>query len=375
MKQYSPHDKKLRIAQVPPLWFPVPPVGYGGTELIVSELTEGLVKRGHKVTLFASGDSKTKARLVSIIKKNAFILGVPWLHDSYNIGNLIEAFSRSKEFDIIHTHIDVFDPIMRHYNPGVPSVATLHNPFWPMPNDPKKNRWWATYQGRVLLYNRFPNLPYVGISNSYRRQCPADINFVKTIYHGVNERRLKFNPRGGDHFIWLGRISQAKGTHLVVRIAKEMGINLVIAGATVNPEAKWFFKTKIRPYLGKKIKFIGELKTDKEKSELFGGAKAFLYPLQWEEPFGITMIESMACGTPVIAFRRGSVPEIVVDGKTGFIVDDIKEFKGAIKKIDEIKRVDCRTHVEKNFTLERMVDQYEELYYSLIKKWEYREKN
>lgn len=362
--------RKLRIAQVAPLWYPVPPKGYGGTELIVSRLTEGLVKRGHRVTLFASGDSRTKARLIPIVKKNLFSQGVPWLHDSYNIVNLIEAFSRAREFDIIHTHIDVHDPVIRGLHPDVPSVATLHNPFWPMPNNPRKNKWWTTYQGRVLLYNRFPRLPYVAISNRYRQLCTAHIKFVKTIYHGIDIEHFTFNPRGGEHFVWLGRISQAKGVHLAVKFARQTGVKLLIAGKAVNPEAQKFFREAIRPHLGRRIRFVGELKSDREKSEFFGGARAFLYPLRWEEPFGITMIESQACGTPVIAFRRGAVPELVAHGRTGFVVDTPAEFRQAIRNVAALSREACRKNVEEHFTTEKMVSQYESLYYSLIQRWQ-----
>ena len=360
--------KKLRIAQIAPLWFSVPPVGYGGTELIVSRITEGLVRRGHKVTLFASGNSKTKAKLVAPIKKNLFELKVPWLHDSYNVLNLTKAFFLKKEFDIIHTHIDVHDPLIRWHNLDVPSIATLHNMFWPMPDDKKNGLWWA-YHGRELLYNQFLNLPYISISESYRRLCPVPLNFMKTIYHGVDEKVLKFNPRGGKHFVWLGRISKLKGTHVAVKLAKEMRFPLLIAGAIVNPEARRFFNEQIKPYLGRKIRYIGELKSENQKSEFFGGAKAFLYPLQWEEPFGLTMIESQACGTPVIAFRRGSVPELVQHGSTGFIVDNIAEMKQAIINIGALDRTRCRKNVERNFTLGKMIDAHENVYQTVINKW------
>lgn len=360
--------KKLRIAQVAPLWFSVPPVGYGGTELVVSRITEGLVKRGHKVTLFAAADSKTKAKLVAPIEKNLFELKIPWLHDSYNILNLIRAFDQKEKFDIIHTHIDVHDPFIRWYNRDVPSIATLHNMFWPMP-DGKRNGLWRAYRGRELLYNEFLDLPYISISESYRKLCPARLNFIKTIYHGVDEKVLKFNPRGGKHFVWLGRISKAKGTHIAARLAKEMGLTLLIAGAIVNPEARRFFNDSIKPHLGRKVRYIGELKSEKQKSDFFGNAKAFLYPVQWEEPFGLTMIESQACGTPVIAFRRGSVPELVKHGSTGFIVDTFAEMKKAIRDVDILDRRECRKNVEENFTLEKMIDAYENVYQNVIQKW------
>ncbi len=362
--------KKLRIAQIAPLWFPVPPIGYGGTELVVSNLTEELIRRGHKVTLFASGDSRTKAKLISVVERNLRSLNIPWLHDSYNIVNLVTAFSKKKEFDLIHTHIDVHDPLARGYNSDVPSVATLHNPFWPEPNEPKKNKHWFAYQGRVDLYNKFPKLPYISISDSYKRQCPAEINFLKTIHHGIRLDSLKFNFRGGSRFVWIGRICRAKGTHIAVRIAKKLGICLDIAGAVVNEEAGDFFKSEVKPFLNKNINYVGEIKSEKDKSDFLGNAKGFLYPLQWEEPFGLTMIEAQACGTPVIAFRKGSVPEIVKDGETGYVVGDRMQFEGAIKKIDHLDRLNCRKNVENNFTVEKMADKHEELYYRLIKDWD-----
>ena len=359
--------KKLKIAQIAPLWFSIPPEGYGGTELIVSQLTENLIKRGHRVTLFASGNSRTKGKLISVVEKNLRKLKVPYLQDSYNILNLIEGFSHQKEFDIIHTHIDLYDPIFRAFS-KTPTIATLHNPFWPF--EKKKEGLWYAYQGRVLIYNRFSSLPYVAISNKYRKLCPAKINFVKTIHHGVDHGSLKFNPRPEEnHFVWLGRISKLKGIDIAVKLAKDLGFKFSIAGAIVSPEEKIFFEKEIKPYLSKKIKFLGEIKTDKEKAEFLGRGKALIYPLRWEEPFGIVMAESMACGTPVIAFNRGSARELIEDGETGFLVENIKEMKKAVKNIEKIDRKKCRERVEKNFTLEKMTDEYEKLYYEIIEKY------
>ncbi len=355
--------RKLKIAQIAPLWFPVPPKGYGGTELVVSKLTESLIKRGHQVTLFASGNSKTKGKLVSVIKNDLRKLGVPYLFDSYNILNLAEAFSRAKEFDILHTHIDVYDQIFRSQT-SIPTIATLHNPFWSTIK--KRDGQWYAYQGRVLLYNHFPRLPYIAISNSYRKQCPAKIKFIKTIYHGVDPKSLKFNPKGGNYLAWIGRFSPNKGTHIAINIAKKLNLKLLIAGKAVSPEDKEYFSQKIKPFLTRKIRFIGEIKSDKEKSEFLGSALAFLYPLQWEEPFGITMIESQACGTPVIAFKRGSVPEVVKDKKTGFVLKSEKEMLEAINHIPEIDRKECRKFFEQKFTVQKMVDNYEKIYYSLL---------
>lgn len=358
--------KKLKIAQVSPLWYPVPPRGYGGTELIVSRLTEGLIKRGHKVTLFASGDSKTKAKLVSVVKKNLYSLKVPWLASGNNILNLIEAFSREKEFDILHTHIDRFDPIFRTHS-KTPTVATLHNIIWPKTN--KKIGKWYDYQGVIKSYARFPKLPYINISDSYKKNCPVKINFAKTIYHGINLKGLKFNPKPEDYFVWFGRISYLKGPQIAVKLAKKLGLKLLIAGFCASSEEKDFLNKKIKPYLSKKIQFLGEIKSDKEKSELLRNAKALIYPLIWEEPFGIVMAESQACGTPVIAFKRGSASEVIKHNYSGFVVKTEREMIKAIKNIDSIPRENCRDWVEKNFTIEKMIEEHEKLYYKLIKKF------
>lgn len=355
--------RSLKIAQVAPLWYPVPPMGYGGTENIVSKLTEGLVQRGHRVTLFASGNSRTKGKLISVTKKDLFSLGIPWLYDTYNILNLVEAFSREKEFDIIHTHIEIYDTIFRG-RATVPTISTLHNPIWQ--HNKKRDFKFYEYLARTLIYNRFPSLPYVAISNSYRRQCPAKIKFIKTIYHGVDIKKLKFRPTPEDHFVWLGRITPIKGLHVAIRLAKRLKLKLKIAGKIVSPEGKKYFDKEVKPYLSSKIKYLGELKTDREKSEFLGEGKALLYPLLWEEPFGIVMIEAQACGTPVIAFKRGSAPEIIKDGKTGFVVKNMKEMEGAIKEIDKISRIECRKRIQERFSVEKMVMEYERVYYQLI---------
>jgi len=356
----------LRIAQVAPLWYSVPPKGYGGTELIVSRLTENLIKRGHKLTLFAASDSKTNGKLISVVKKSLRKLGIPYLHDSYNILNLIEAFSHQKEFDIIHTHIDLYDPIFRAFS-KIPTIATLHNPFWS--SSQKRDGLWHAYYGRVLIYNRFPYLPYVSISNKYRELCPAKINFVKTIYHGVDLKKLKFNLKPENYFVWLGRISRSKGIHLAVKLAKKMGLNFYISGAIVSPQDEIFFKKEVKPYLNRKIKFFSEIKSEKEKSEFLGKGMALLYPLCWEEPFGIVMAESLACGTPVIAFDKGAAPEIIKNNETGFIVKNLNEMKRAILNIGKIERINCRKETENRFSLDRMTQEYENLYYKIIKEY------
>lgn len=358
--------KKLRIAQVSPLWYPVPPKGYGGTEFVVSKLTEGLVKRGHKVTLFASGDSKTSAKLVSVTDKNLYSRNVPWLAPNYNIQNLIEAFSREKDFDIIHTHIDQFDLLFRVHS-KVPTVATLHNMIWARWR--KRTGEWYDLEAVTKNYSRYPKLPYIAISNKYREVCPAKIRFAKTIYHGVNAEQLKFNKKPSDYFVWLGRIVDIKGPHIAVELARKLGLKLVIAGVLRSENDEAYYRREIKPYLSSKIKSVGALNNPKEKSRVLGNAKALIYPLLWDEPFGIVLSEAMATGTPVIAFNRGAAGEIVKHGETGFLVKNKQQMIRAIKNIDSISRAKCRERVEKNFSIEKMVENHEKLYYQLINKF------
>jgi glycosyltransferase involved in cell wall biosynthesis len=291
-------------------------------------------------------------------------LGVEYNHDSLNVLNLAEAFSRQEEFDIIHTHIDNYDHIFRSHS-KVPTLATLHNIFWPS-QGAEKNGLWYDGNSRVSLYNKYPELPYISISNKYRDLCPAKINFIETIYHGLNQDNFTFRPNPEDCFVWLGRITRVKGLDIAVKLAKEIGFNLLIAGAVVSSEEKIFFDKEIKPYLNDKIQFVGELKSDQEKSDFLGKGKALLYPLVWEEPFGIVMAEAMACGTPVIAYDRGSASEIIKNGKTGYLVKDLEEMTKAVKDIDQIDRNECRKWVEEKFTIEKMVDTYEKVYYQLI---------
>lgn len=347
--------KKLKIAQVAPLWFPIPPKKYGGTEWIVFHLCEGLKKMGHEVTLFASGDSKVSCKLEATHPKSLIEDGISWTDQTYNLLNLSNAYKRSTEFDIIHTHVDLWET----YFPQLvktPSVHTIHNPLY---SSKEKD-------SRLYILEKFKKNNYIAISDSHRKLSRAKINFVKTIYNGVRMSDFKFNEKPKDHFIWCARIDKYKGIENVIKIALKSNIKLVLAGRLDKSQQEYFDK-KIKPFLGDKIKYIGEY-SFKEKSNFFGSAKALLYPIEWHEPFGLNMIESMACGTPVIAFNMGSVPEVVNHGKTGFIVENINEAVKAIKKIDQIKRSDCRDWVNENFSTDIMVKNYEKTYYEIISK-------
>jgi len=350
--------KKLRIAQVAPLWLPIPPEKYGGTEWIIYYLCEGLKKRGHQVTLFASGDSRVSVKLIPVAKKSLLKEKLPWKFLDYNVYSLSLVTKKAKYFDIIHTHIDLTEIFFPQFS-LTPFVHTIHNPLYTSSNS-------AAGKHRLYLLNKFKNNNYITISNSQKKLCPYKLNFVANVYNGINLKEFKLNLKPKDYFLWAGRIDRYKGIENAIKIAKKAKVKLILAGR-LDEAQKEYFEKNIKPHLNKNIIFIGEY-SKSQKSKLFGAARAFLYPILWEEPFGLVMVEAMACGTPVIAFNRGSVPEVVKDKKTGFVVNNINEAVKAVKKIDQIKREDCRKWVEEKFTVERMVDEYEKVYYEVLKK-------
>ncbi len=353
--------QKLKIAQIAPLWVPVPPEKYGGTELIVYNLTEELVQRGHKVTLFASGDSITSADLFSIYPHALLKDGIPWKDISYDILNLTVAFRRANEFDIIHSHVDLWDQFFIPFT-KTPVVSTMHNNIF----SPRKTA------GRIFTYRHFKNHNFVSISLRQQKNDIAGLNFIANVYNGLNPANYKFKASPSDKFIWVARIDEAKGVYSAIMAAEKSGVRLDIAGR-IDEAQMDFFKTKIKPHLNKKIRFIGEINKN-QKADFFRNAKALLYPIEWEEPFGLVMIEALASGTPVIAFNRGSVPEIIEDGKTGFVVEprqkngkaNIPGFVAAMRKVDKINRAYCRENFEKRFSAKRMVDDYEEVYEKIL---------
>ncbi len=338
----------MRIAQVAPLWFAVPPHTYGGTELVVSVLTEELIRKGHEVTLFATGDSKTEAKLVSIWTKGLekANLAAPFAVFSLMYKELLE---RQNEFDIIHDHCEYYSvPFSKFLKP--PIISTLHNPI-----TEEKN----------ILYKKFPNINYVAISKNQKRSGPG-VNIVKTIYHGIPIEKYDFNPNPQNYLLWLSSIIPEKGPATAIEIAKMAGENLIISGP-IFPYATDYFEYRIKPLIdGKQIKFVGEANFEK-KVELFKNARAFLFPIRRQEPFGLVVIEAMACGTPVIAFKEGSMPELIEQGKTGFVVNSQEGALRALKKIKRISREYCREYVKKNFPLKRMVNRYEQLYKKILR--------
>ena len=339
----------MRIAQVSPLFEAVPPKLYGGTERVVHSLTEELVAMGHDVTLFASGDSVTSAALAPM-RREALRLD-PTVRDwvAYYMKMVEMIYRRADEFDVIHFHIDYF-PLSLFSRQRTPFLTTLH--------------------GRLDLtefkeiYETFPHAPFVSISNSQRRPIPS-LNWVRTVLHGMPAKRLMPLPTKQSYFAFLGRISPEKGLDRAIRIAARAGVKLKIA-AKVDVADRAYYETEIKPLLSQgHVEFIGEI-DDGQKPAFLSGAHALLFPIDWPEPFGLVMIEAMACGTPVIAFNCGSVPEVIDHGLTGFIVPDEDAAVSAISRLGELDRTAIRRRFEQRFTARRMAEDYVDVYEELI---------
>jgi len=353
--------KKLRIAQIAPMWVSVPPDKYGGTELVISSLTEELVARGHDVTLFASGDSQTRAKLVSIYPRALLKDEIPWKEISYDIMNVARAFERADEFDIIHSHIDLYDQFFVPFI-KTPVVSTMHNNMYTK----------RKTAGRIFTYRHYRKHNFVSISRKQRENSIVKLNFVGNVYNGLDPKKYKFNLSPDDKFIWIARIDEVKGVYNAILAAEKLGARLDIAGR-VDIAKLDFFNTQIKPRLNQRVRYIGEI-NQKQKPDFFSGAKAILYPIEWEEPFGLVMIEAMACGTPVIAFDRGSVSEVVSEGKSGFVVKPLDKNKevniggiaAAMEKINQIDRKICYQYFLDNFTASRMADDYEKIYEKIL---------
>ncbi len=339
----------MRIAQVSPLFESVPPKLYGGTERVVSYLTEELVRLGHEVTLFASGDSTTRARLKSPVKK-ALRLD-PDAKDPIapHVLMLEEVLKEEKFFDIVHFHIDLIHlPLARRMT--TPNVTTLHGRLDLPELGP--------------LYREFKEIPVVSISNDQRRPLPW-ANWQRTVYHGLPEDLYRPYYKPGEYLAFLGRISPEKRPDLAIEIAKRAGVPIKIA-AKVDKADEAYFEQRIRPLLSHPlVEFVGEI-GEGEKNEFLGRALALLFPIDWPEPFGLVMIEAMACGTPVIAFRRGSVPEVMTDGVTGFICSGIEEAVEAVDKVSSMDRQGVRRVFLERFTARKMALDYVECYMGLI---------
>jgi len=339
----------MRIAQVAPLYESVPPKCYGGTERVVSYLTEELVRQGHDVTLFASGDSETKARLVAACPRS-LRLDKRCLDQMANHFVMLEqVFRRAAEFDIIHFHVDYMHFPLSRRRP-IPHVTTLHGRL--------------DIPDLVPLYQEFRDMPVISISNGQREPL-AWANWQATVYHGLPADMYRFREQPGTYLAFLGRISPEKRVDRAIEIAKRVGMPLKIA-AKVDPVDKDYFESVIAPLLRNSlVEFVGEI-SDGQKEEFLGSAYALLFPIDWPEPFGLVMIEAMACGTPVIAYHGGAVPELMEQGHTGFIVDGLENAVEAVRRVPELSRRRCREVFEKRFTAARMARDYVQVFKRLI---------
>ncbi len=336
----------MKIAQVAPLYEAVPPKLYGGTERVVAYLTDALVDLGHEVTLFASGESDTRAELVPG-RDQAIRLDPAVLKSDLaaHLAMLSEVRRQKDRFDIIHFHLD-----MVHF-PMFEDIA---------------NRTLTTLHGRLDLqdlpgvYRRWPKYPLVSISNAQRIHLPF-ANWAGTVHHGLPEANFQFSRASRGYLAFLGRISPEKGPDRAIRIAQQVGLPLKIA-AKVDPADRAYFEQTIKPLLDDpQIEFIGEI-SDGQKSEFLGGAEALLFPIDWPEPFGLVMIEAMACGTPVVAYRRGSAPEVIDDGVTGLLVEDEQQAAAAIRKVRRLDRREIRRRFDRRFSATAMARGYLDLY-------------
>ncbi len=339
----------MRIAQISPLFEAVPPKLYGGTERVVYSLTEELVAMGHDVTLFASGDSVTSATLAPM-RDQALRLDPTvkdWVAIYYRMVEMI--YRRKDEFDVLHFHIDYF-PLSLFTRQNTPFLTTIHGRL-DLPEF-------------VETYGTFPDAPFVSISDSQRAPIP-NLNWVRTILHGMPANLLTPQPVKQEYGAFLGRISPEKGVDQAIKIAGKAGMKLKIAAKVDNAD-KEYYDSKIKPLIqgNPDVEFIGEI-NDAQKPEFLSGAHALIFPIDWPEPFGLVMIESMACGTPVIAFNCGSVPEVIDPGLSGFIVNDIDEAVAAVGKIHTLDRGRVRATFDRRFTSRRMAEDYVDLYETL----------
>lgn len=333
----------MKIALISPIAWRTPPTHYGPWENIASLLCEGLVKKGIDVTLFATQDSKTSGKLVAVCprgyEEDATIEPKVWecLH-------ICEVFERANDFDLIHNNFD-FLPLTYSCLVDTPVLTTIHGFSSP---------------AILPVYEKYNNKNYyVSISNSDRSR---KLNYIATVYHGINLEQFTFKNKVGDYLLFFGRMHKDKGAKEAIQIAKAFEKKLIMAGIVQDQE---YFDKEVAPHFGEDIVFVGSVGPQR-RDELLGEAYALLHPIFFEEPFGLSVVESMACGTPVVAFNKGSMPELIENGKNGFIVENVEEAVAALGKISEIDRQCCRRTVEERFSVERMVDDYIKVYQQII---------
>jgi len=341
----------MKVAVLAPCWFPVPPTGYGGVEWVVSLLADGLVEAGHDVTLFASGDSHTKARLAAIFHNAPS----EWIGRSFwELRHVLHCYERADEFEVINDHSGPLSAALSA-SVSTPVVHTVHGPLDGEPGE---------------LYDQVsrvaPETGLISISMNQRKPRP-DFNWVANCPNALDLSVYPFRPHRGEYLLFLGRMSPDKGAHRAVAVAMEAGLPLKMAGKMREQKEREYFKQFVEPHLGHGIEWLGEV-SHGEKVELLQNARATLFPIEWEEPFGLVMIESMACGTPVIATARGAVPEVIEHGRSGIIVEDYRIIPAALEEADKIDPIACRRYVEERFSPLRMVHDYVQAYTTAIER-------
>ncbi len=335
----------MKIAVIAPVWIPIPPQGYGGIERVLKLLVDGLVELGHAVTLYASGESRTAAAQVIYMEEPPTAMMGQTLYDAYHVGQTFEDIA-SQDFDLVSDHSGFLGVAFASFL-AAPVVHTLHGPF----HEPIKRFY------RAFNHAAF----FIAISDCQRRGCP-DLNYLGVAHNAVDTVLHRFQGDKQDFYVCVGRICEAKGTHHAVRIARETGSRLILAGKIDAGPDRAFFESEVKPYLdGERITYLGEI-SEEEKVTLLGRARGFIFPIQWEEPFGLVMAESLACGTPVITTRWGAAPEVVEDGVTGFVLDDLAEFPRAMRELDRIDPAVCRAEAERRFSPRAMALRYESLF-------------
>jgi glycosyltransferase involved in cell wall biosynthesis len=331
----------LKVAVLAPPWFAVPPTGYGGIEWVVSLLADGLVDAGHDVTLFASGDSHTKARLAAVFPQapSRQIGRTFW-----ELRHALSCYEHADEFDIINDHTGMLGAALG----ATVSTPVMHTVHGPLDGEPGE------------LYEQIshvaPQVGLISISMNQRKPKPH-LNWIANCPNALDLSVYPVMPHRGDYLLFLGRMSPDKGAHRAVAVARETGLPLKLAGKMQEPKEREYFHELVEPHLVDGIEYMGEV-THGEKVELLQNARATLFPIEWEEPFGLVMIESMACGTPVIATRWGAVPEVIEDGRSGIIVDHYREMPAALERADELEPLELRRYVVEEFSPERMVRDY-----------------
>ena len=338
----------MRIAVIAPPWYSVPPGGYGGIEWVVSLLADGLTDRGHEVTLFAPPGSETDARLVAPLRAvpPEELIGDPW----YEASHVISVYDHGDEFDILHDHTGPAGVSIGAMS-DCPTVHTLHGPFT---------------EQTTMLYRRIARQHwFVAISESQRSMGPSNMRWAGVIYNGIPIDRYPFREDKDDFLFFLGRADEEKAPHLAIQAARRAGRRLVMCVTIKNDRERAYWAEMVEPLLSDDIEVRGECDQD-QKAELLGRAAALLFPIQWPEPFGLVMTEAMASGTPVIAWRNGSVPEVVADGETGFIVDSVDEMAAAVDQVGELDPHVMRARVKELFSAEAMVAGYERVYQRVL---------